>query len=262
MKKDEANNYYTILKRKTGVLLTWIILKLFPTISANTVTISMLPLNLLAAGIIYYAIVWQTPVLLFISFLVSFYTLVLDSVDGNIARIKNTTSIKGVYLDRLIHNICHPLFFFVIGFALYEATNQIGYLIIFMVVGLLSELSPFDISQKDVEALFIRQAVYQKTSNYNIGMHPKPVHRKKRRKRFLLFQPRIRKWITTLFMNDFYYVMILLDFVLLDMQYYVTVSFAVMDIVAMIYVRAYRNSWEDNLREVLKRLTVTKNERT
>lgn len=257
MKKDEANNYYTVLKRKSGAMLTWVILKLFPSISANFVTLSMLPLNLLAAGMLYYAIVSFNLLFLFISLLISFFTLSLDSVDGNIARIKKTASIKGVFFDRLVHNICHPLYFFIIGFAFYETSNQIAYLIIFLIVGLLSELSPFDISQKDVEALFIRQAVYHNTITYNYESHKNRDYKKQHTTNH--FKSTVRKWITTILMNDFFYLMILLDMLIFDKQYYFTVFLAFVDIIGMIYVRANINRWENNLSEVLERLTVYKN---
>ncbi|MGY0691507.1 CDP-alcohol phosphatidyltransferase family protein [Virgibacillus sp. FSP13] len=252
-KKDEATSYYTVIKRKTGVLLTWFIIRIFPSVSANAVTLSMFPLNMLVAGILYYAIVFENICVLLISFCISFITLVLDTVDGNIARIKGTSSIKGVYLDRLVHNISHPMFFMVLAFALFASSNQMIYLIMFIIVAILSELSPLDVSQKDVEALFIRQAVLHTTKNYHYATHQftRKVARKPEK------ASKIRKIIKTILSNDSYYFVVLLDLLLFDKQFYVTGLFALVDIVGMVYVRSNLNRWESNLHEVLERLSKT-----
>lgn len=252
VKLDEATTYYTILKRKAGIGLTWLILKLFPSVTANVITIAMLPFNVLAAILAYYGIVSSSPLLIVLAFLVSFFSLCLDSVDGNIARIKKTTSIIGVYLDRLVHNISHPMFFLVIGFGLYASTQEIIYLITYTVVAILSELSPLDISQKDVEALFIRQAVLQQTMNYNFQTH-------QRQNSFHLESIQtptnsiLRKLIKTILMNDVYYFIILLDLLLFE-YFYFTLAFALLDIVAMVIARLNFTKWEKSLYEMLNRL--------
>lgn len=251
VKQDEATSFYTSLKRKAGVILTWLILKTYPSISANFITLTMLPLNVLSAGMMYYAIVTSQPIFLLIAFIISFLTLALDSVDGNIARINNTRSIRGVYFDRLVHNISHPMFFIVMGFALYSNTNHIGYLIVMLVVGILSELSPLDVSQKDVEALFIRQILFERTVNYDFMKHQEShLHLNKQQKAPSM----LRKIIKTILMNDVYYLVILLDLVFFEHQFYFTIMFSCIDLVAMIYVRANISMWEIRLNEVLKEL--------
>lgn len=254
VKEDEATTYYTMLKRNAGIGLTWLILRVFPSISANVITVCMLPLNVLAAGLAYYGIVYSRPSIIVIAFLVSFFTLCLDSVDGNIARITNTTSIQGVYLDRLVHNISHPMFFFVSGFALYSSTQEIIYLIIFILVGVFSELSPLDIAQKDVEALFVRQALLRQTKNYQYLTH----HRLECSNKKVVNIPRnskLRKVMKTILMNDVYYFVILLDLLLFNSQFYVTLVYAFIDIMGMIVSRLNFPQWEKSLHEMLSRLT-------
>ncbi|WP_010094014.1 CDP-alcohol phosphatidyltransferase family protein [Ornithinibacillus scapharcae] len=253
VKVDEATTYYTMLKRKAGIGLTWFILKLFPSVSANMITISMLPINVLAAGLAYEGIIQSQPFVILLAFLVSFFALCLDSVDGNIARINHTSSIKGVYLDRLVHNISHPMFFFVIGFALYSGTQDIIYLVVFILVGILSELSPLDISQKDVEALFIRQALLRQTKNYHFHTHQKQCNSDMDSIKTPM-NSKLRKLIKTIFMNDVFYFIILLDLFLFENQFYLTLVYAFLDIAGMIVARLNFIQWEKNLHEILNRL--------
>lgn len=51
--------------------------------------------------------------------------LILDAVDGEIARIKRIYSIKGVYLDMIGHRLVHGLLFLSTGFGLWLRDGQI-----------------------------------------------------------------------------------------------------------------------------------------
>ncbi|GGA72950.1 CDP-alcohol phosphatidyltransferase family protein [Ornithinibacillus halotolerans] len=252
-KKDESATYYMALHRKLGLYVAWMIVKIFPSISANTVTISTLPLNILSATILYFAIVSSSYSLLFVAFIISFFTFTLDCSDGNIARIKKSASIKGVYYDRLVHNLSHPLFYFVIGFGLYSSTDHIIYLIIFLVVGILSELSPLDVSQKDVETLFIRQAVLHSTINYNKQNHQ---FRESSHNQQSASRPtsKVKKIIKTILEDDSFYLMLLLDLILFNNQYYLSISLALIVILGRVVIKLDIKKWESNLHEVLEKI--------
>jgi phosphatidylglycerophosphate synthase len=51
--------------------------------------------------------------------------LILDAVDGEIARIRRMYSIKGVYLDMIGHRLVHGLLFLATGFGLWSRDHQI-----------------------------------------------------------------------------------------------------------------------------------------
>ena len=106
------------LARKISIRITWMLLKVYPKISPNKVTISMLSFGLLSAflfmpgkysfslmGIIAYHLY-----------------LILDACDGEIARYKKSKfeeSKKGIYLDYLGHIILNPLIIMSIAIGAY-----------------------------------------------------------------------------------------------------------------------------------------------
>ncbi|MGI9611007.1 MAG: CDP-alcohol phosphatidyltransferase family protein, partial [Acidimicrobiia bacterium] len=68
-------------------------------LSPNTVTGLMIAVGLGAAGVLAVGGLWPAV----ISFLLMQLYLVLDCVDGEVARWTGKTSVKGIYLDRLGH---------------------------------------------------------------------------------------------------------------------------------------------------------------
>jgi phosphatidylserine synthase len=167
-KEDDARLYIWIYRR-IGLLITWILINLFPEIKANNVTLSMLLFNIISFVSLYFSIICHNLFYLAIYFLVFNLSICLDSVDGNIARINNDKTIFGLYLDRLVHNISHPLLFITIGFALYNLNNRIPFLMLFIVAGIVTELSPLELAKEQVENLFYKQMLnLKKTTQYNI----------------------------------------------------------------------------------------------
>ncbi len=184
----------------------------------------------------------------------SVFTLTLDCADGNIARIKQTSSIRGVYLDRLVHNIAHPLFFLVVGFAFYLSSDRILYVIVFIIAAILSELSPLDVSRKDTEALFIRQLLHQETLNYDYKTHQAAVSNPNSAK--TPTKPStFSKVVKTILTIDMFYVTILLDLLIFKEQYFLSSSLAVFFIVGMIYSKSSTSQWEETLEDTLKMLS-------
>ncbi|MFH0732455.1 MAG: CDP-alcohol phosphatidyltransferase family protein [Candidatus Omnitrophota bacterium] len=55
---------------------------------------------------------------------------ILDHVDGEIARYRNTSTVTGIYYDNICHYIIHPLVFIGIGYGLWRK-YAIGYVFLF-----------------------------------------------------------------------------------------------------------------------------------
>ncbi|TFB18913.1 CDP-alcohol phosphatidyltransferase family protein [Filobacillus milosensis] len=254
LKKDPPYSYYSALQRRMGLIVTWVLLNAFPSVSANTITVLMLPLSLMASGVLYYAILNANLTLLILVFFLSVFIYVLDGVDGNIARFKRTTSIQGVYLDRLVHNITGPIFFLVVGFATYEISDDIFYLPLFIGIAIFSELSPLDVSQKDVEALFIRQAVHKQTLNYEFSIHKKSD--KACGAKLINHKGRLNKFIKSILTIDGFYISLIIDVWVFQNQFYFTALLGVIYILGKIYVRSNTTKWEKELIEVLEKLNV------
>lgn len=56
-------------------------------------------------------------------------SLVIDCVDGEIARVRRQFSVKGPYLDMVGHRLIHAVLFFSIGFGLYRRSGQGAWLV-------------------------------------------------------------------------------------------------------------------------------------
>jgi hypothetical protein len=168
LKRDPAGSLWIDLHRKIGLYLTWLIINLFPNVTANIITLIMLPLNLVSVGFIYFGITQGSYLYLIISFLIFFFSISLDCVDGNIARLKKDTSSLGILYDRLVHNISHPLVFIFIGAGITNVTDNIFYMILFSILGILSEFPPIETSVKDVKCSFTNQVLYKETKNFEL----------------------------------------------------------------------------------------------
>lgn len=131
--------------RRTGLYVTWVFINLFPMITANFVTFLMLLLGLVSIGILYVGLIKLSLLMILLSFLVFNFSIILDCVDGNISRIKKKSSIFGIILDRISHNIVFPVFFIAIGYYFLIFDNNIVLLSVFLVAGILSELNPVEV---------------------------------------------------------------------------------------------------------------------
>ena len=169
-KKEEASLYIRIC-REFGLVVTWILVNLIPRVSANAVTISMLLINIGSCFLLFTAITGNDFKLLAISFVLFNFSICLDCVDGNIARLKKQQSLHGVFLDRLVHNVSYPLLFFVTGMAFFNRTDSVIWIIVSVSAGILTELSPVEMAIENLENLFAQQLLTRKTQIYTIEDH-------------------------------------------------------------------------------------------
>jgi phosphatidylglycerophosphate synthase len=82
-------------------------------VKPDTLTLWMIVVGLIAAGVIALSATWWAALLAAV--LIQLY-LLLDCVDGEVARWTKRTSARGVYLDRLGHHVVEGAFVAALGF--------------------------------------------------------------------------------------------------------------------------------------------------
>ena len=97
---------YNWLYRKPSIYVTFILSK--TSISANQVSLLVLVLGVLAAVAAYTGQVY-------LAIALAYLNILFDGVDGEIARLRNTFSLKGVYLDAINHLAVPGLFLIALG---------------------------------------------------------------------------------------------------------------------------------------------------
>lgn len=137
----KAPLYSKYFMRHISVYITWLLLH--TKITANQVTIFQIVPGIISAlffavGKIEYSLFgllfWQ------ISYL-------FDFVDGEIARYRKNTTIKGVYLDLVAHKVIESVIWLGLGWGLYRYTGQIlfiamGFIVAFFAIDILSACFP------------------------------------------------------------------------------------------------------------------------
>jgi phosphatidylglycerophosphate synthase len=116
--------------RRISVYLTRVALRLG--LSPNAVTAIMIIVGLAGAGLLAVQGLWAAVV----AFLLVQLYMVLDCVDGEIARWTGQTSVKGVYLDRLGHYLVEGAILAMLGVRAVGDDGGLGW----VVVGLLAAL--------------------------------------------------------------------------------------------------------------------------
>lgn len=121
----QSQAYY---KRPYNALATPIIkLLLYTNITANQVTMIWVILGSLSTLLFIFGNYWLT----LFAFLVFHFHLILDSVDGPIARIKNIKSSTGIYIERIAHDLIFVMFFFCIALGAQRRGLMPNYILVF-----------------------------------------------------------------------------------------------------------------------------------
>lgn len=257
LKKDPASSFLLLIHRRLGVTLTWIIINMFPRITANSVTLSMIPFNLIASAFLFFAVSNRNYVLLFTSFLLWFFSTTLDCVDGNIARIKGEQSLLGVLYDRVVHNISHPIFFTVAGFACYMYSENIFYMIPLLLAAFVCEFPPVGIAMQDTEIFFLRQLAFGKTKNYDWSTHSSGSKEYATGANLVSRvgkQNILIKSLKSIFSISNLYVVLALDLYLFERQFYLTSLFSLAYSATKVIVHTDLEGWQQELVELLSRL--------
>lgn len=103
---------YVTLQRGPSIYITRLLLS--TNITANQVTLFNLLLGIVSAGLLFCNS-WE---LKLVGVIFLYLHTVLDRTDGEIARYRKTYSLKGIYIDEIIHLIVPPLFFLAFAFGL------------------------------------------------------------------------------------------------------------------------------------------------
>ncbi len=171
IKKDPPGSLWIFLHRKIGLVLTWFFVNVLSFVKPNQVTLSMLFFNIISSLLVFYGILHDSVLLISLALIIFFLSHTLDCVDGNLARIYNLKSYKGIFYDRIVHNISHPLILFAIGFSIAYIHNSFIYAAITTFAALNIEFSPLEIARKDVKISFINQLILKRSQNFTLYDH-------------------------------------------------------------------------------------------
>ena len=119
-KKDWWHWIYTLFSR----YITWILVK--TRITANFITITGLLIGLV--GLLLIGI--GNDILIIIGFILLYIYYVSDEVDGEVARYKKQTSLRGIYYDEIGHLFFQGWFFFSFGYSIYRINSEFLYIIL------------------------------------------------------------------------------------------------------------------------------------
>lgn len=109
--------YMEIVTMKASIYVTKLLL--YTPVHADHVSMSMILLVLLGSGMMAFGSIW----LMFIGITLIHFTVVLDNVNGEIARYYKEGSLTGSFLEELYHSISIPFIFFSLGFGIFMQTG-------------------------------------------------------------------------------------------------------------------------------------------
>ena len=100
-------------------------LLLYTKISADYVTISMIVLFILGSVFLALGELWM----ILIGILIMHFTIILDNVNGEVARYWKEDGIIGTFLEQVYHNLAVPLVFFTLSYGIFLKTNVYSILV-------------------------------------------------------------------------------------------------------------------------------------
>jgi len=117
---------YASLQRGPSVYLTWLLVR--TPITPNVITLVSIACGV-AGSIASAQVSWNAKMA---GFVLIYLNLLLDRVDGEVARYKHTYSLRGIYLDELNHLFIPLLFFFALAWGLAQTSASIPPLILIL----------------------------------------------------------------------------------------------------------------------------------
>lgn len=116
--------FNSLVTRHISIYFTWLFVRLG--ISANATTFLMIPTGLLGVAFLVPHILWANA----IGCVLLLLTVVLDCVDGEVARWTEKSSVRGYYLDLVYHVICHSPVYVLCSLHLYAMHGHVKYLLL------------------------------------------------------------------------------------------------------------------------------------
>jgi phosphatidylglycerophosphate synthase len=102
------------LARRLSIYITWVLLH--TPITANQTTVLLTVIGLLGSLLLAFGEQWVS----ILGILLLFLHIILDYVDGEVARYRNTCSSSGKYLDLVAHKIVNPAALAGLSFGVYH----------------------------------------------------------------------------------------------------------------------------------------------
>lgn len=153
--KEEEVSKYAWLVRRISIYFTWFLLH--TRITANQVTI--LSLFIIIIGVVLFAL--DIPVISVLAMLTIEFALVLDCIDGEIARYRKASSWKGEFLDILSHIIAKVAIVTGLTFNVYNHHQKVSILIL----GFVGVLSSFDYTALARYIMFFERLLKEQLTN-------------------------------------------------------------------------------------------------
>lgn len=122
-KQKRKKDWWHALFRFFSKYITWILVK--TSITANFITLTGLLIGLI--GLIFIGI--GSNLFIIIGFVLLYLYYLSDEVDGEVARYKNQTSLRGIYYDEIGHLLFQGWFFFSLGYRIFRINEEFLYII-------------------------------------------------------------------------------------------------------------------------------------
>lgn len=125
-------------QRNLSVIISFLLIKLFPRISPNSVSISNILLLFIIFALSFWANNDNALLIVIIQLLLINFTSVMDKIDGEIARYKEYYTQQGVYYDLTYHFFYPFVFYFVLGYYFYVHTNNLIIVLLAMALAIIA----------------------------------------------------------------------------------------------------------------------------
>jgi len=109
--------YMQLVSMKISIYITKLLL--YTKISADYVTMSMMVLLIIGSIFMAFGGLWM----IFIGILIIHFTIILDNVNGEVARYWKEDGIIGTFLEQVYHNLAIPLIFFGLAYGIFLKTG-------------------------------------------------------------------------------------------------------------------------------------------
>ncbi len=135
--KIKSGSYVYRFQRQCSFLISLLIIRFFPWIKPNHISLSAILLVFIPISLILFIDSNNAHRIGLVQLLILFVSSVLDKVDGEIARIQNDFSQKGIYYDILYH-LFYPMGLYLTGgFFFFVMSGQIFAVVGGLILGLL-----------------------------------------------------------------------------------------------------------------------------
>lgn len=115
--KKKQPLYMELICMKISIYITKLLL--YTKISADYITMAMMLLIITGSVIMAFGDLWM----ILIGILIIHLTVILDIVNGEVARYRKEDSIIGTFLEQVYHNLVIPLMFFSLAYSIFLKTG-------------------------------------------------------------------------------------------------------------------------------------------